>query len=299
MKTLHVILVGLLGVVLLLAACSSENKTDVTAGAFLPEKSNTGDIKKMSKITTYTGEALFEYINGGAEVYHAYKFVEVATAEYKSGEDDLVLDIYVFDNADYAFGLFSALRPPDPDLISLGVEGYISSTRLEFLKDKYMIRLTAYKESAEISSAMKAFAGEIEKKIPGRITRPKAFALFPAGEVIPAGDKLQAESYLGQVFLTDIYTRDYQLGGVAFTAFLTEDSSGSKFDLWRDALFTDGSSKAVPADLAFDGNKAFLIPESYYGQIITGIKGSRLVGIVGYLPEHQDFLRAWLESLER
>ncbi|MCP4570150.1 MAG: hypothetical protein GY841_21430 [FCB group bacterium] len=299
MKTLQIILVCLLGITLFLAACSGENKANEMAGAFLPEKSNTADIKKVSEVTTFAGETLFEYINGGAEIYHTYKFVEVATADYKLGEDDLVLDIYLFDNADYAFGLYSALRPPDPEFISLGVEGYISSTRLEILKDKYMIRLTAYKESAEISSAMKSFAGEIEKKIPGRTTRPKAFALFPAGEVTPAGDKLQAESYLGQVFLTDVYTREYQLGGVAFTVFLTEDSSGSKYDSWHDALIADGSSKAIPADLTFEGSKAFLIPESYYGQIITGIKGSRLVGIVGYLPEHQDFLRAWLERLER
>jgi hypothetical protein len=107
---------------------------------------------------------------------------------------------------------------------------------------------------------------------------------------------LLAESYLGQVFLNDVYTIDYEIQNSEFTLFITEDSSGEKFIKWTEVE----ESKMVDIGLdglPFDDGKSFLIENDYYGKIVAGLKGASLVGAVGYSESHREFISRWLESL--
>ena len=56
----------------------------------------------------YIGDDLFIYINGGAEIYHEYGFVQVAVQRYRRGDDNVSVEIYTMEGD--AFGIYSFAR---------------------------------------------------------------------------------------------------------------------------------------------------------------------------------------------
>ena len=71
--------------------------------------------------------SLFEYINGGAELYLSYGFERLISAFYQLGDDEeksIVLDIYDMGTPLQAYGVFGANRREEADRAPGGVEGF-------------------------------------------------------------------------------------------------------------------------------------------------------------------------------
>jgi hypothetical protein len=66
----------------------------------------------------YAGDDLFIYINGGAEIYHEYGFVEVAVQRYQRGDDTIAVEIYTMEGD--AFGIYSFARSSKGYAVDLG-----------------------------------------------------------------------------------------------------------------------------------------------------------------------------------
>lgn len=300
MKRYEVLLVvGIITLTILTAGCCGDRKKteNLSSANFLPKKISSLAMERSSKIRTFTGELLYEYIDGGAEIFHLYNFIEVATADYKYNETEIVVDIYRFDNAIDAYGLFTMLRPDNPEVVHFGVEGFASVLSLDFVKGSFLVRLIGYDESAEIALALRNLAKEFNELIPGTTRRPEIFSLFPLNNKIGASDKYYAESFLGQMFLTCVYSQDYLLGSDTLTLFLTGDGSGDKFLEWSMLAVKDTTSEKTLKGLLYDEGKVFIIIDSYHGKIIAGLKSGKLLGIVNYNEKHKAFLIEWLNSL--
>ena len=69
----------------------------------------------------YVGDDLFIYINGGAEIYHEYGFVQVSVQRYVRGEDSISVEIYAMDGD--AFGIYSFARSSGGRAVDLGNGG--------------------------------------------------------------------------------------------------------------------------------------------------------------------------------
>ncbi len=183
---------------ILFHACGGERRSPqgLSCSNFLPDKIARAGIERSSEIRTFKGESLFEYIDGGAEIYHSYGFIEVATANYSFGETEMVIDIYRFDNPDNAYGLFASFRPDNPVFVQLGAEGFSSPTSIDFVKGPFVVRVVGFEESAEAEQAIGVLASEINSILPGSDARPDKFSLFPQDDVIEATDRVYAESFL-------------------------------------------------------------------------------------------------------
>ena len=100
MKKSHTALIGIIFALILIFGCGSNVKQDVSSSAaLLPAKAERANLERVGEIRTFVGDSLWEYIDGGAEVYHLYDFIDVTTADYKSDQIDLVADIYHFDGS--------------------------------------------------------------------------------------------------------------------------------------------------------------------------------------------------------
>jgi hypothetical protein len=185
-------------------------------------------------------------------------------------------------------------RSPGVDLISLGVEGFVDPASLTFIKDAYMVKLVGYDESVEMSLAMTNLAEEIAALITGVVEPPDEFDRFPVGTVVATADKFYAESYLGQKFLTDIFTRDYVMNDDTVSLFYADDETGAKYLEW--AAVADKSNKKEPAPegMTFDSDYGFVFDDSFYGPILVGLKGDKMFGMVGFDDDRADFFRQWL-----
>ena len=278
------------------AGGKQEPTTSTSAAGFLPGEVASADLGRSSDVRTFTGEALYEHINGGAEVYHAYGFREVATAYYKMGETEIQADLYRFENPVGAFGLYSMLRAPETAPAPYGVEAFSSPSSLDFVTDAYVVRLTGFDESPATGAALAALADTLAVALPASAGLPKAFTVFPDSQAVPRRAKIYAESFLGQSFLTDIYTRDYVFDTDTATLFWSEDNG--KFEQWSARAETVENPQSLAALEAESGISMITVKHAFYGTTVAARKGNNLAGIIGYKDDQATAVTAWLGHLQ-
>jgi len=297
MKTIRYIFISFLFLIVLFLACGEEkdeNKSDMSE--FLPAQLEGIGLERTSEIRTFDGKSLWEYIDGGAEIYLTYNFIQVATADYSRDGIEIVVDIYQFTSEDNAYGLYSMFRTDDVQIIKLGVEGFTAPASLNFVKGKFLVGLIGYDDLTASSLALVNLAEGINKILPGTADKPVVFNIFPHENIITATDKYYTESFLGQKFLTKVFCQDYFIGGDTLTLFLTDDSNGAKYLEWLEIAGKTGRKESTPSDLPFDEKYVFIINDNYYGKIIAGLKDGKLLGIVNYGEKQRELLMNWLNS---
>ena len=297
MKYIRLLFIGLLlSEMIAIVHCDRNNsRVNLSPKNYLPDKIDIIDLSKASDVRTFTGESLFEYINGGAEIYHLYNFVDVATVDYKADKTEIVADIYRFDSSINAYGLYTMFRPDNPEFVRLGIEGFKSETNLDFVKGNYVVRLISYDSSDNSTQNILSLAKELDKIIPGTTSQPEMFSFFPKENKIEFTDRYQTESFLGQIFLTNAYSQLYMLDNDTLTLFMTEDETGEKFQQWSKLADLTDVTKSSIKDIPYDN--VMLSDDSYYGRYIAGLKKGKLLGIINYNESNKPFLIDWLNSL--
>ena len=295
MKWRRYVAAGLSLMIIVVVGCGTSDNDPLSGlEKYFPVGLAERGLQKVSETGTYAGDSLWEYINGGAELYHSFGFVRVTTADYRSPETELVLDLYQFETSDGAYGLYAGLRPDEPELVPFGVEGYFTGSSLEFVKGDIMVRLVGYDASEATAAALKGLAGKLAADLPGTTEPPAAFELFPKANSLSGSDKIVGEGFLGQGFLNMIYTGDYLIGSDTVTLFVAHDLSGQMYAQWSEV---PGPHALAASDLPFDEDYYFVTPNSYYGNILAGLKNGKLVGMVNFSDQHRQFVTDWLLSL--
>ncbi len=296
MNTRKPILLVIAAIAILSLSCGGEKQPgEITRSAdFLIAQIDSLNLQRTSEIRVFVGDSLYEYINGGAELYHAYGFSEVSTAYYQQAGAEIVVDIYQFGTDLGAFGLFSMLRPDNATNPGYGIDGFASGTNIVFVKGVYVAMLTGFELSEATTAAISQAAPIFEQLLPGTTNRPAMFETFPKGNVVASSDKVYADSFMGQTSLRDVYVQRYALDDDTLMLFATYDSSGAKFIDWKQQSV---QKQQEPEDLPYDDGMTILITDNYYGNIVAGLKNGILTGIVGYRESHKQFLTDWLTSL--
>jgi hypothetical protein len=300
LKTLTAV-VALFAVAVIVIRCGKKEQTafELSAADFLPDSFDAAGLTKSSETRVFPDTALWEYIDGGAEQYLAYNVAEVGTADYTSDEAEITVDIYMFDNANDAFGLYSMKRPEDPTTVPLGVDGFSTLSGITFVEGVFVVDVIGFDESPQAITAVTAAADELDGMLPGTRKPPVEFSLFPGGEEVLPGDKYYRESFLGRSFLRDIFTREYPIGGDTVVLFLSHKDPGPTLLAWSEEASRNENIQIVDPSLPFDDGKAFITQDSLNEPVIAGIDKNYLVGMVGYQDEFKDFLVKWLKSFPK
>jgi hypothetical protein len=293
-----IVRIGFLSVVLLASVLSCGGPHDGSQAQgparFLPRSIAQTGWSRPPELSKFSGDSLFQYIDGAAEMYHKYDFVDVNVAEYSRYDDEITVDLYRFGSPDMAFGMYTTLRPDESETIDLGVTGFCFGPSLVFVRGRYMVGLTGYDESGVVISGLRTIAAAVDSLLPGKTELPRMFALLPRPGYLPHTEKVLAESFLGRGFLTDVYTADYGLAGDTVTLFVTDDESGQKLLRWSEIT----PSPERFTDLPFDSD-GLAVSDAWHGLVVAGPRAGKLAGIVGYSVSHRDFLTAWLDSFPR
>jgi hypothetical protein len=280
-------------------ACGSHVKAPAqTASAgILPERIDGTGWLRSPGLQHFAGDSLFEYIDGAAEMYHKYGFIEVTVATYVKDDNTITADLYLFETPDQAFGMYTTLRPDEPDTISLGVEGFRLDANMVFVKGSRLVNVYTYDDFEGALAAVRAVASALEGGLPGTMVRPAVFGLFPGKGRVAFTEKIFAEGFLGYGFLTEVYTVEYAEPYGRFRLFIVPDPDAVKFDRWLDVAST--RSDPVPGWTGglFEEAKSLRTVHDYHGEIVAGWRGGRLVGMVGYVPAYREDLVGWARSL--
>jgi hypothetical protein len=131
----------------------------------------------------YGRENLYEYIDGGAELYLSYHFQTMTGRTYqKEGPPDIIADVFDMGDSFSAFGLFMHARESVDSVFGQGSE--YTSGMLQFWKDPWFISILASPETEASHQAIRDLARSIEKQIPGDGKLPPLLQYLPNDKLI-------------------------------------------------------------------------------------------------------------------
>jgi hypothetical protein len=128
----------------------------LAAGCSTPESScppqNIGAWSAAGETEVYVGDDLFVYINGGAEIYHEYGFVQAAVQRYVRGDDSISVEVYSMDGD--AFGIYSFARSSSGHEVKLGNGGTSADYYMHFWSGPELAVITAESEFEDLGAAV-------------------------------------------------------------------------------------------------------------------------------------------------
>ncbi len=135
--------------------------------------------KISEKDMVHTPENLFEYIDGGAELYLSYGFQKGYSRVYSSGEQpEIVVDVFDMGHPWNAFGVFSYSMDHPGKKYGQGSE--VNEGSIIFRDGRYFISMLCYPETDESRKTMEYIANYIDQGISsGNITLPEVVTLLP------------------------------------------------------------------------------------------------------------------------
>jgi hypothetical protein len=134
----------------------------------------------------FTRQTIFDYMDGGGEIYLAYDFQQLLTREYaRADAPRIVVEVYQMASSRDAYGIFTHDRDGQP--VSLGQMGLYSAGLLRFWKDRFFMRLQAENETPEVKTALMALGHQIASGVPQNGKKPSLLmALPPQGLIEPS-----------------------------------------------------------------------------------------------------------------
>lgn len=153
---------------------------------FLPEIPS--GWKKVGEDKMYNSESLYEYINGGAELYISYGMNDVISRLITNNSgDEIRIEIFDMMHAKNAFGVFSHTRTRDEGKYGQGSQ-YFPGTQI-FWKGQYYISIMATDDNENIKTAIDGLSAQISNKITTTGDIPEIVDLLPT-------ENLEKDAYM-------------------------------------------------------------------------------------------------------
>jgi len=122
---------------------------------------------KSAKDIHYSKDNLYDYIDGGAELYLSYGFTKLWVRKYqKKDQTEIIVDVFDMGSSTNAYGVFSHSRESSSALVGQGSE--YAGGLLIFWKGQYYISILAYPEN----QGARETVFEIGKMIDQSIRKP-------------------------------------------------------------------------------------------------------------------------------
>ena len=133
-----------------------------------------------------THDDLYDYIDGGAELYISYGFKNAISCRYaKAGQSDVTAEIFDLGSSANAFGIYSQTR--DKDEREYGQGSYYVSGAQFFWKGKYWVSLITGESTEESVRLLHSLAAYIDGKITETGDPPSILSVLPEEGLLPGG----------------------------------------------------------------------------------------------------------------
>jgi len=135
--------------------------------------------KSSGPDAVYNRKTLFDYMDGGAEVYLAFDFREVFVRKFADGEqNELNLDIYDMGSPAEAYGMFTCDREDPPAGIGQGSEYGLGLLR--FWRGRYFVSITVSGNEEKAEKAVLELGKIVAPLLGPDGELPEMLKLFPA-----------------------------------------------------------------------------------------------------------------------
>jgi hypothetical protein len=144
-----------------------------------------GEWKKPAKPDIYDRRTIFNYIDGGAELYLAFDFEGAVTFEYAAGENDVIkVDIFDMGGPRGAFSAFAHGREKIEAEVGQGSD--YGGGLLTFWKDRWFVSILGYPETVAKRKAVYELGRAVSALIPRQGRLPEILTSLPKQGLIEA-----------------------------------------------------------------------------------------------------------------
>ena len=230
--------------------------TEVELKSLLPEES--AESLKSGKAQIFDRVNLFDYMNGGAELYLSYDFQKLLVQKYKAKEKEITVEVYQMETPEDAFGVFSLEQ--EGEFLQIGNKAFYSSGLLKLWKDNYFVRIMDINGNDKLKGVILGLGKRIALKIDKKGKLPELLSRLPKEGLIPNSEKffhkqivlnnlyfLSTENLLNLDEKTSAVMADYSIGKMNLKLLLISypDSSQAKLALEN---FCKKYLKVTPSD---------------------------------------------------
>ncbi|MCL1932296.1 MAG: hypothetical protein FWF53_00570 [Candidatus Azobacteroides sp.] len=134
----------------------------------------------------YTGKELYDYIDGGAELYLSYGLVSMTGCKYNGDSlPQVTVEIYEMTDSKNAFGVYTQSRDKEESDYGQGSQSFPDF--ILFWKSRYFVIVNTQEVVPESQKAIQYLAKLIDESIPEAGDIPAIVNLLPKEGLVPAG----------------------------------------------------------------------------------------------------------------
>jgi hypothetical protein len=261
----------------------------------LPDSSEVGAARGGEQ--KFYSSDLYQYSDGGADVYLDYGLVAMVHQEYKSSSTDFTLDIYNMGTPANAFGIYAAESSPDYHFLPIGAEGYGTNEILNFLQDEFYVKLSAFSDKEKTGPLLERYALAVSRRIGPPTPMPPFLSLFPPEHLARHSAKYVKKSPLGHEFLAPAILASYTWGEKPTSLVISRapDREGAVKKVGQLRDYFTRSGKVVPRQGLAPG--AFSGSNQYEGEAVFFSSGSYAVLCLNPPAEPESFLKSVIERI--
>jgi len=224
----------------------------------------------------YNANNLWDAIDGAADLYLEYAFIDLHIARYISADSiEVKAELYRHTSNVDAFGIYSQERDTIYDFIQLGVEGYLQQGVLNFITGSYYIKLSTFQTGIKAQEAMLLIGRMLVEHLKQNNTMPRLFQVFPTEGKLSKTEQYVAHNFLGYRFLNSTYVVTYK-DSSAFKMFVIESSTSEKANAML-AKYIDAVPKETVIKFAPDN---YQIRDPHNGTIGLQVFSRYFCGII-------------------
>lgn len=144
--------------------------------------------KAIEQDRVYNRQTLFDYIDGGAEIYLTYRFREVFVRTFeRKKHPNITVEIFDMEKPEEAFGIFTFER--ESEAIGIGQDSEYADGLLRFWKNNYFVSLLTEEETDSSKQAIRKLARQIDQSLPAPIN----LGFYESGKFLPEDGLLRKQ----------------------------------------------------------------------------------------------------------
>jgi hypothetical protein len=269
----------------------------IISGSLFAQDINMPELKGFKKVTNYPvflPDKLWDFINGAADTYLAYEFVDLHVAEYKKGKNVIKLEIYRHTDNTMAFGIYSTERSPSFRFLNLGSQGYTADGAINFFKANYYVKIRTYSKNENVLKSAESLAQKVANMLSGSTDMPSVLSMFPSN-----GKKINEETYinesvLGHKFLNKAFKTTYESGPDNFSVFIMEKNTAEEVQKTVNAYLSVTGIDSTESETG-----RYMIKDGYNGTIFLAWKENHIVIISGLSKDQSDLADRYTSEILR
>lgn len=168
------ILAAAAGMILMLIAANAfakELPEDISG--YLPESGAIAGWVLSDAPKTYRGDELFMMIDGGADIYHEYGFVQVVASDYANGNGKSIrVEIYEMESPAAAYGIYSFKIGEEGKAPAIGQEALLEDYYLNFWKGNLLVTVVGSDADEQTVRGVLALAEAVDARLSRTGKRP-------------------------------------------------------------------------------------------------------------------------------